>query len=151
MAASTLRIKRGNWLRVRGRKARDRINNSPNAITITLRLSFEIFAAVFMEYLSTSISAILLARRSTLAPRNGGGETIERKWLPLVYVGKEFEYLMHWKYESESAKMDTRKVLSIRRTSYFLTAESVFFFFLFSFLFDFEVWEVSESIYWNRS
>ena len=121
---ATLRIKRGNWLRVRGRKARDRINNSRYAITITLRLSFEIYAAVFMEYLSTSISAILLARRST--PKRW-----REKWLPLVYVGTEFEYPMHWKYESESAKMDTRKALSVVERLIFWRRNLFFFLFFF--------------------
>lgn len=71
-----------------------------------------------MEYLSTSISAILAARRSTLAPK--GGRDYRTKWLP--GLGIEFEYPMQWKYESETANMDTRKNSLHRQTSYFLAA-----------------------------
>lgn len=69
-----------------------------------------------MEYLSTSISAILAARRSTLAPK--GGRDYRTKWLP--GLGIEFEYPMQWKYESETTNMDTRKILSTAKRLTFL-------------------------------
>lgn len=60
-----------------------------------------------MEYLSTSISGILAARRSTPSPR-GWGRKLSNEMV--AGLAAEFEYPMHWKYESECARMGSRKI-----------------------------------------